>query len=199
MKEGLNSACALTLQQMYFSNTQENVWNNYKVLLNNNMILNKFIKSSDKCNPTTKTYFSFTFDLRNCKQVGKLLLEALKITCEESCTLTLFQRFNFFTGALKGFFRITPKLLLREGHLSFSNTCHKFMVIFRKIVIFFPGRNAPCNKFVDVKNKETNEVQWHRCLSIMSSEKLICTWEVQQLLLALFSSMKQSQIDMILP
>ena len=36
------------MQQTYFSNTRENARNNYKDLLNNNIILNKLIKSSSK-------------------------------------------------------------------------------------------------------------------------------------------------------
>ena len=40
---------------------------NLKDLLNNIMILKKLIKSSGKCNPKSKTYFSFAFHLRNSK------------------------------------------------------------------------------------------------------------------------------------
>ena len=36
------------------------------------MILKKMIKSSGKCNPKCKTYFSFAFHLRNSKS-GKLI------------------------------------------------------------------------------------------------------------------------------
>ena len=39
------------------------------------------------------------------------------------------------------------------------------MVIIRKVVIIFLRRNTPNNKFVNVTNKETNKVMWHRCSS----------------------------------
>ena len=60
---------------MYFSNTQENVRNNEKDLLNNNIILTKLIRSSVKGNPKTKTYFSFIFHLRNSKSGKKYFLQ----------------------------------------------------------------------------------------------------------------------------
>ena len=45
-----------------------------KDLLNNKIILNKLIKSSGKCNPKTKTYFSFVFHLSNSKSWKKYFL-----------------------------------------------------------------------------------------------------------------------------
>ena len=70
------------------------------------------------------------------------------------------------------------------------------MVIFRKIVIIFLGRNTPNNKFVDVRNTETNKVTWQRCggPSIMNLGQLVQlgttwdTWKGRQLLLSLFVS-----------
>ena len=50
----------------------ENVRNNEKDLLNNNIILNTLIKSRGKRDPKTK-----------CNYVRKILLETLKATCEE--------------------------------------------------------------------------------------------------------------------
>ena len=52
---------------MHFSNTRENKSNNWTDLLNNNMILNKLIKSRGTCNVKTKAYFHFGFDPRNSK------------------------------------------------------------------------------------------------------------------------------------
>ena len=66
------------------------------------------------------------------------------------------------------------------------------MVIFRKILIMFFGRNTPNNKFLNVTNKETNKVLWHRCWSssILNLEQLIFTWKGQQSVLALFASIE---------
>ena len=49
---------------------------------------------------------------------------------------------------------------LTKKSASFSDTCLKFMIIFRKIVIIFLGRNTPNNTFLDVTNKETNKFMW---------------------------------------
>ena len=59
---------------MSFSNTRENVGNNKKDLLNNN-ILNKRIKSNDNYNPKTKTYFYFAFHPRNSKSAKEYFLQ----------------------------------------------------------------------------------------------------------------------------
>ena len=45
---------------MYFSSTWENVRNNEKGLLNNNIILNKLMKSSAKCNPKRVNFLSLS-------------------------------------------------------------------------------------------------------------------------------------------
>ena len=60
---------------MPFSNTRENVGNNLKDLLNNNIILNKLIKSKDKCSPKSKTYFHCAFHPRNSKSAKKCFLQ----------------------------------------------------------------------------------------------------------------------------
>ena len=63
------------------------------------------------------------------------------------------------------FEKILPKhsRMLTERSTPFSDTCLKFTAIFCEIVIIFLGRNTPNNKFLDVTNKETKKVMWHRC------------------------------------
>ena len=65
------------------------------------------------------------------------------------------------------------------------------MVIFFKIIKTFFDRNVPNNKFLDVANRETNNVMWRRCWSpsIVNLEQLIFTWKgLAQLVFALFPS-----------
>ena len=71
---------------MYFSNTPENVRNSYKGLLNNMLLLlNKLIKSSEKCNSKTKTYFSFAFHLRNSKDGKEILFTNMNTKTKYVC------------------------------------------------------------------------------------------------------------------
>ena len=84
------------------------------------------------------------------------------------------------------FEKILPKhsRVLTERITPFSD------LFFCEIVIIFLGRNTPNNMFLDVKNKETKKVMWHRCWSpsIMNIEQLIFTWKGRHLVLALFAS-----------
>ena len=54
-------------------------------------------------------------------------------------------------------------MLQKSTERSTPFTGHKFTAIFRKIVIILLRRNTPNNKFLDVINKGTNKVVWHRC------------------------------------
>ena len=70
---------------------------------------------------------------------------------------------------------------LTKKSASFSDTCLKFMIIFRKIVIIFLGRNTPNNKFLDVTNKETNKFMWEVVKNHLFwnwSNNLYLEWEV---------------------
>ena len=87
----LNSACAhrTTLKGskciFQIKTFRENVKNNLKDLLNNNIILNKLIKSNDKCNPCKDLIF-FCFPSQEQYYVtgnNIILLETLKATWEE--------------------------------------------------------------------------------------------------------------------
>ena len=64
-----------------------------------------------------------------------------------------FKRFNFFTGTFKEFYR-------KKAHLSVRLAWNLYLFF---VAIIFLGRNTPGNKFVDITNKETNKVMWHRC------------------------------------
>ena len=63
----------------------------------------------------------------------------------------------------KYFEKILPKYSSNERSTSFSDTCLKFTAICCEMVIIFLGRNTIKNKFLDVTNKETKKVMWHRC------------------------------------
>ena len=65
--------------------------------------------------------------------------------------------FNFFTVTFKGFCRNNPERLLRQVHLS-AILAWNIGLFFGKIVIIFLGRDTPNNAFLDVTNKETNNV-----------------------------------------
>ena len=86
--------------------------------------------------------------------------------------------------------------MITERGTPFSDTCLKFTAIFCEIVIIFLGRNTSDNKFLDVTNKETKKVMWHRygSLSIMNIEQLIFTWKGRYLVLALYASLRNSKL-----
>ena len=88
---------------------------------------------------------------------------------------------------------------LTERRTPFIDTCLKFAPIFRKIVIIFLSTNTPNNKFLDVTNKETKKVMWHRYKSpsIMNLEQLIFTWKRRLLVLALFASTYWASFEQI--
>ena len=91
------------------------------------------IKSSGKCNPKRKTYLSPS--ISGTVKVGR----------------NSFYKYEYEYKICLPYMTQTP----------FSDTCLRFMVIFRKIVMLFFGRNTPTNKFLVVTNKETNKVIWH--------------------------------------
>ena len=92
------------------------------------------------------------------KQMKKILLETLKITCEEvQVQQRIFKDITFSQVLLKNF----AETFLTERSTRFSDTCPKLTAIFRKIVVIFLGKNTPNNKFLDVTNKLIKKVTWN--------------------------------------
>ena len=90
-------------------------------------------------------------------------METSKATCEEvQIYENLFKDLTFLQVLLNDFTEIFLLRTVTERSTPFSDTCLKFIVTFCRIVICFIGRNTPNTKFLDVANKEANNVMWYR-------------------------------------
>ena len=105
----------------------------------------------------------------------KILLETLKITCDEVLVYSKgFLKIYFFPQVLSKHFAKIPERLLEKCFFQWH---------FSEIYRYF---------LWDVTNKETGKVMWHRCWSpsVTNLGQLIFIWKGRHLVLALFASYK---------